>query len=167
MASDPRGLTHIDPDGNPRMVDVSEKPDTNRVAVAEGRVTLSAEALAAITTGRVRKGDVLLVAQLAGIQAAGRAADLIPLCHPLPIDGVEVAVEPRDGAIHVQATVRTRWRTGVEMEALAAVTGACLTVYDMCKAIDRGMRIEGVRLLEKRGGRSGAWRADDAPGRPR
>lgn len=157
---DPSGapaLTHIDPQGNPRMVDVSGKPDTERMAVAEGWVRLSPRALEAITTKRVKKGDVLMVAQLAGIQAAGRTADLIPLCHPLPIDGAQVVVEPRQGAIYVQATVRTRWRTGVEMEALTAVTGACLTVYDMVKAIDRGMRIEGVRLLEKRGGRSGHW----------
>ena len=150
-------LTHIDDAGNPRMVDVSGKPDTDRVAVAEGWVRLSAAALSAITEGRVRKGDVLLIAQLAGIQAAAKAADLIPLCHPLPLDGAQVSVEARAGAIHVQATVRTRWRTGVEMEALTAVTGACLTVYDMVKAIDRGMRIEGIRLLEKHGGRSGSW----------
>lgn len=156
----PPQLTHIRPDGTPRMVDVSGKPDTDRLAVAEGRVTMSPDALAAITTGRVKKGDVLLIAQLAGIQAAAKAADLIPLCHPLPIDGVEVEIDPEAGAIRVQATVRTRWRTGVEMEALAAVTGACLTIYDMVKAIDRGMRIEGVRLLEKRGGRSGRWVAE-------
>jgi cyclic pyranopterin monophosphate synthase len=160
MADSPE-LTHIDSDGNPRMVDVSGKPNTNRVATAEGWVHMGGDALAAITHRRVRKGDVLMVAQLAGIQAAGRAADIIPLCHPLPIDGVEVSVAAKDGAIYVHATVRTRWRTGVEMEALAAVSGACLTVYDMVKAIDRGMRIDGIRLLEKRGGRSGTWVSPD------
>ncbi|MEC8422974.1 MAG: cyclic pyranopterin monophosphate synthase MoaC [Myxococcota bacterium] len=155
-------LTHITPEGDARMVDVGGKPDTDRLAVAEGFVALSVEALSAITEQRVRKGDVLAIAQLAGIQAAKRTADLVPLCHPLPIDGVEVHVAPAGGRVRVEATVRTRWRTGVEMEALTAVSAACLTVYDMVKAIDRGMRIEGVRLLEKRGGRSGDWRADPA-----
>lgn len=154
-------LTHITEQGDARMVDVGGKPDTDRVAVAEGFVSLSAEALSAITEQRVKKGDVLAIAQLAGIQAAKRTADLVPLCHPLPIDGVDVHVEPVDGRVRVRATVRTRWRTGVEMEALTAVTAACLTVYDMVKAIDRGMRIDGVRLLEKAGGRSGHWGADD------
>ncbi len=156
--SDTPTLTHIDADGNPRMVDVSGKPDTERLAVAEGWVRLSPDALLAITERRTEKGDVLMIAQLAGIQAAGRTADLIPLCHPLPIDAVQVTVAPVDGAIRVEATVKTRWRTGVEMEALTAVSGACLTVYDMVKSIDRGMRIEGIRLLEKQGGRSGTWR---------
>jgi len=142
------------------MVHVGEKADTDRLAVAEGYVELSPGALSAITEQRVKKGDVLAIAQLAGIQAAKRTADLIPLCHPLPIDGVDVTVEPVDGRIRVQASVRTRWRTGVEMEALMAASAACLTVYDMVKAIDRGMCITGVRLLEKRGGRSGAWTAD-------
>lgn len=160
MSSDAT-LTHIDPDGNPQMVDVSGKPDTERTAVAEGWVRMSPSALEAITTGRTKKGDVLMVAQLAGIQAAGRTADLIPLCHPLPIDAVKVDVEAHEGAVYVRATVKTRWRTGVEMEALTAVSGACLTVYDMVKAIDRGMRIEGIRLLQKQGGRSGPWRAAD------
>ena len=155
-------LTHITPEGDARMVDVGDKPDTDRLAVAEGFVSLSADALAAITEQRVKKGDVLSIAQLAGIQAAKRTADLVPLCHPLPIDGVDVTVTPVEGRVRVEARVRTRWRTGVEMEALTAVSAACLTVYDMVKAIDRGMRIEGVRLLEKRGGRSGDWRADPA-----
>jgi cyclic pyranopterin phosphate synthase len=155
-------LTHITPEGDARMVDVGDKPDTDRLAVAEGYVTLSPAALSAITEQRVKKGDVLAIAQLAGIQAAKRTADLVPLCHPLPIDGVDVHVTPEAGRIRVEARVRTRWRTGVEMEALTAVSAACLTVYDMVKAIDRGMRIEGVRLLEKRGGRSGHWRADPA-----
>lgn len=155
-------LTHITPEGDARMVDVGDKPDTDRLAVAEGFVSLSPAALSAITEQRVKKGDVLAIAQLAGIQAAKRTADLVPLCHPLPIDGVDVWVAPEGGRVRVEARVRTRWRTGVEMEALTAVSAACLTVYDMVKAIDRGMRIEGVRLLEKRGGRSGDWRADPA-----
>lgn len=151
-------LTHIDDQGRPRMVDVSAKPDTDRLAVAEGRVVMSAEALVAITEGRIKKGDVLQIARLAGIQGAKRASEMIPLCHPLPIDGVEVDIEPdSETSVRITARVVTRWRTGVEMEALTAVTAAALTVYDMVKAIDRGMTIEGVRLLEKRGGRSGSW----------
>lgn len=154
-------LTHIDEQGRPRMVDVSQKADTDRLAVAEGRVLMSPAALSAITEQRVKKGDVLQIARLAGIQGAKRASEMIPLCHPLPIDGVEVdVVVDSDHSVRVVASVRTRWRTGVEMEALTAVSAAALTVYDMVKAIDRGMRIEGVRLLEKRGGRSGDWRAD-------
>ena len=156
-----KSLTHIDEQGRPRMVNVGEKPDTDRLAVAEGRVVMSPEALSAITEQRVKKGDVLQIARLAGIQGAKRTADLIPLCHPLPIDGVEVDVEPdTDHSVRIVARVTTRWRTGVEMEALTAVSAAALTVYDMVKAIDRGMRIEGVRLLEKRGGRSGDWCAE-------
>jgi cyclic pyranopterin phosphate synthase len=153
-------LTHIDEQGRPRMVDVSQKDDTDRLAVAEGRVVMSPAALSAITEQRVKKGDVLQIARLAGIQGAKRASEMIPLCHPLPIDGVEVDVmADSDHSVRIVASVRTRWRTGVEMEALTAVSAAALTVYDMVKAIDRGMRIEGVRLLEKRGGRSGDWRA--------
>jgi len=139
------------------MVDVGSKPLTNRVARAEGWVRMSPEALNAITEGRVHKGDVLRIAELAGIQGAKRTSDLIPLCHPLPIDAVEVAVTSVDGAIHIAATVAAHWRTGVEMEALAAVRAAALTVYDMTKAIDKTMIIDGVRLLEKKGGRSGDW----------
>ncbi len=165
------GLTHLDADGHPHMVDVGAKPDTDRVARAEGFVLLSAEAWRLVAEGGAAKGDVLAIARLAGIQGAKRTADLVPLCHPLPIDAVEVQVQalPAGDAatepsarwrIRVEATVRTRWRTGVEMEALTAVTAACLTVYDMVKAVDRGMRIEGVRLLEKKGGRSGHWVAD-------
>lgn len=158
----PDGLTHLDADGNPRMVDVAAKPNTDRRAVAEGYVFLSTVALETILAGGVKKGDVLQIARLAGIQGAKRTADLIPLCHPLPIDSVEVDVEalPEKGAIVVRAAVRTRWRTGVEMEALTAVSAATLTIYDMVKAIDRGMRIDGIRLLEKQGGRSGSWVAD-------
>ncbi len=156
-----RQLTHLDPDGNPHMVDVRGKPDTDRRAVAEGYVVLSAEALRLATERRAAKGDVLQIARLAGIQGAKRTAELIPLCHPLPIDAVAVDVAPEAGRVRIEATVRTRWRTGVEMEALTAVSAAALTVYDMLKAVDRGMRIEGVRLLEKEGGRSGSWRAAD------
>ena len=143
------------------MVDVGAKSLTDRCAVAEGWVRLSKEAFEAITDGRVKKGDVLSIAQLAGIQGAKRTADLIPLCHPLPIDGVEVALRPVGDRIHIRAEVKAHWRTGVEMEALTAVTAAALTVYDMVKAIDKGVQIEGIRLLEKRGGRSGTYRAAD------
>jgi len=152
-------LTHIDEEGHPQMVDVSAKPSTDRMARAEAWVRMSATALEAITTGRIKKGDVLGIAELAGIQGAKRTSDLIPLCHPLPLDAVSVRVTAVDGAIHVEATARAHWRTGVEMEALAAVSAAALTVYDMTKAIDRGIVIDGVRLLEKRGGRSGSWTA--------
>jgi cyclic pyranopterin phosphate synthase len=143
------------------MVDVGGKPSTQRRAVAEGYVHLSAEALQAITAGTVHKGNVLLIAQLAGIQGAKRTADLIPLCHPLPIDSVSVTLEPlpEDGMIRVEAAAQTCWRTGVEMEAITAVMTAALTVYDMVKSIDRSMSIGGVRLLEKHGGSSGSWSA--------
>ena len=156
-----KGLTHIDDEGRPSMVDVGAKPMTHRVARAEGWVRMSPEALAAITTGRVEKGDVLRIAELAGIHGAKRTADLIPLCHPLPVDAVSVKAEARDGAVRIVAEVSAHWRTGVEMEALSAVSAAALTVYDMTKAIDKGMTIEGVRLLEKRGGRSGDWTASN------
>lgn len=161
----PDGLTHLDADGHPHMVDVGDKVDTDRLAVAEGLVVLGEAAWRLAAEGGARKGDVLAVARLAGIQGAKRTAELVPLCHPLPIDAVEVELHalPADATgpwrIRVQATVRTRWRTGVEMEALTAVSAAALTVYDMLKAVDRGMRIDGIRLLEKRGGRSGTWLA--------
>ena len=143
------------------MVEVGEKQVTSREALATGRIRMSAAARAAITEQRIKKGDVLAVAQLAGIQAAKRTADLVPLCHPLPLTGVRLELEPEgEDAVVVRARVRTRWYTGVEMEALTAVSAALLTVYDMVKAIDRGMVIEGVRLLEKRGGRSGEWTAE-------
>ncbi len=151
-------LTHMDAEGNARMVDVGGKPITAREAVATGRIRMSPAARAAIVEQRVKKGDVLAVAQLAGIQAAKRTADLVPLCHPLPITAVEVQLEPEgDDTVVVRSTVRCSWTTGVEMEALTAASVALLTIYDMVKAIDRGMIIEGVRLLEKRGGRSGTW----------
>jgi len=153
-------LTHLDPDGNAHMVEVGAKPITARTAVATGRIRLGAEALAAVTERRAAKGDVLAVAQLAGIQGAKRTADLIPLCHPLPLSGVEVDCEVRGDEVVVTATARAHWRTGVEMEAMTAVSAALLTIYDMLKAVDRGMVLGGVRLLHKSGGRSGTWNAE-------
>jgi len=152
-------LTHLDESGAARMVDVGHKAATERVAVAEGRIRLSAEALAAIAEGATRKGDVLATARIAGIMAAKRTAELIPLCHPLPLSSVKVDLAFGDGWISVTAEARTTGQTGVEMEALTAASVALLTVYDMAKALDRSMVIEGVRLLEKRGGKSGDWRA--------
>lgn len=151
------GLTHIDAEGRARMVDVSDKADTDREAVAEGFVRLAPETLALALSGQARKGDVRAVAEIAGVMAAKRTSDLIPLCHPLDIAKAEVAVEAVDGRLRVTARVRTTGRTGVEMEALTAVSVACLTLYDMLKAADRGMVIEDVRLLAKSGGRSGDW----------
>jgi cyclic pyranopterin phosphate synthase len=156
-----RKLTHIAEDGSARMVDVSAKSETERVAMAEGRVRMKAATLALIRSGNAKKGDVLGVARIAGIMAAKRTHELIPLCHPLPISAVELDLVLDDDlpGVRVEATVTTIGRTGVEMEALAAACVACLTVYDMVKAADRGMIIESVRLLEKRGGSSGVWRA--------
>ncbi len=154
------GFTHLDESGRPRMVDVGDKPVTSRMAVAEGWVRMSASALDAVAKGQVKKGDVLRIAELAGVQGAKRASDLIPLCHPIPLDAVRVTVCAEADGVHIQAVARAHWRTGVEMEALAAVTAAALTVIDCAKSIDKGMRIEGVRLLEKRGGRSGEWSAE-------
>ncbi|MGD8278682.1 MAG: cyclic pyranopterin monophosphate synthase MoaC [Gemmatimonadota bacterium] len=159
-------LTHVDAAGRPAMVDVGAKPVTARVAVAEGRIRLSPEAFELLGRGGGAKGDPLVVARLAGIGAAKQTAALIPLCHTLPLDHVDVALEP-DAAlpgVQVKATVRVTGRTGVEMEALTAVSVALLTVYDMLKAVDRGMVIEGVRLLRKAGGRSGEWEAGPVRG---
>ncbi len=153
-------LTHLDAAGAARMVDVSAKAITVRAATAEGRITMLPATLAAIRDGLVKKGDVLSVARIAGIMAAKRTADLIPLCHPLPLSGVEIALDLEADGVRVTATARTTHTTGVEMEALTAVTVALLTIYDMAKAIDRGMAIGGVRLLAKSGGRSGDWTAD-------
>lgn len=155
-----RRLTHLDETGAARMVDVGGKDTTDRIAVAEGHIALSADALSAIADGANRKGDVLATARIAGIMAAKRTADLIPLCHPLPLSRVGIDLALGDGRITATATVGTSGRTGVEMEALTAVSVALLTIYDMAKAIDRGMTITGVRLLEKRGGKSGDWRAE-------
>ncbi|QDZ07221.1 cyclic pyranopterin monophosphate synthase MoaC [Sphingomonas panacisoli] len=152
-------LTHLDEAGAARMVDVSAKPDTPRRAVAEGRIAMSAEATAAIRDGAVAKGDVLAVARVAGIMAAKRTGDLIPLCHPLPITSVAVDLITDDIGVTATATVTTTGKTGVEMEAMTAVSVALLTIYDMAKAIDKGMTIGDVRLLEKSGGKSGYWTA--------
>jgi cyclic pyranopterin monophosphate synthase len=155
-------LSHLDSEGHARMVDVSAKAETVREATARGRVAMLPETLALIVEGRMPKGDVLAVARVAGIMGAKRTPDLVPLCHPLPISGVEVVLTPDHAspAIDIEATVRTTGRTGVEMEALTAVSIAALTVYDMCKAVERGMRIEGIRLVAKSGGKSGDFRAE-------
>jgi len=152
-------LTHFDGEGNAHMVDVSAKAVTDRVAVAEARVVMAAETLALVTEGRAKKGDVLGVARLAGIMAAKRTADLIPLCHPLPITRVAVDLTP-DAAlpgVRIEATVKTTGQTGVEMEALTAASVAALTVYDMLKAAEKSMRIEGLRVILKDGGKSGRY----------
>jgi cyclic pyranopterin monophosphate synthase len=141
-----------------RMIDVGAKPRTERVAVARGFIAMAPATLARVRRGDVEKGDVLAAARLAGVMAAKKTPDLVPLCHPIALSGVEVEATPGPGGIEVVATVRTVDRTGVEMEALAAVSGACLTVYDMLKRYERGMRIEAVELLEKAGGRSGHWK---------
>ena len=153
-------LTHFDAKGQAHMVDVSGKEATERRALAEGWVRMSPETLA-LATGGAAKGDVLGTARLAGIMGAKRTADLIPLCHPLPLDKVSLDLEPDPDlpGIRVRATAKTSGRTGVEMEALTAVSVACLTIYDMLKAAEKGMEIGGIRLLEKDGGKSGAWRA--------
>ena len=153
------GLTHLDAEGHARMVDVGGKAMTSRQATATGRITMSDEALAAIRDGLVKKGDVLAVARVAGIMAAKRTSDLIPLCHPLPLTRVVLDLVIEDDGIAATATCATDGKTGVEMEALTAVSVALLTVYDMAKALDRGMVIGGVRLLAKSGGKSGDWQA--------
>ncbi|CAN5312247.1 cyclic pyranopterin monophosphate synthase MoaC [soil metagenome] len=155
------GLSHIDAEGAARMVDVSAKGVTVREAVATGRITMTDAAVKAIADGLVKKGDVLAVARIAGIMAAKKTADLIPLCHPLPLSGVTVDLALDATGVTVSATARTAAQTGVEMEALTAVSVALLTVYDMAKAMDKGMTIGGIRLLSKTGGKSGDWRAPD------
>ena len=156
-------LSHTDDEGSARMVDVGEKPVTPREAVAEGRVVMSPEAFALVRDNAVAKGDVLAVARLAGIGGAKRTAELVPLCHTLPLDVVEVNAEADAGlpGVRITARVKATARTGVEMEALTAVSVACLTVYEMVKAVDRGMRIEGIRLLSKTGGVRGDWTAPE------
>lgn len=153
------GLTHLDAEGHARMVDVGDKAVTAREATATGRITMSDEALAAIRDGLVKKGDVLAVARVAGIMAAKRTSDLVPLCHPLPLTRVVLDLVIEGDGIAATATCATDGKTGVEMEALTAVSVALLTVYDMAKALDRGMVIDGVRLLAKSGGKSGDWQA--------
>jgi cyclic pyranopterin phosphate synthase len=155
-------LTHFDQEGRAIMVDVADKSETHRVAVASGTIHMLADTLARITSGQAAKGDVLGVARIAAIQATKRCAELIPLCHPLALTRVAVefaVLDSADAAIECQVTAETVGKTGVEMEALTGVSVGLLTIYDMCKAVDRGMRIDGVRLLEKQGGRSGHWRA--------
>ncbi len=154
-------LSHVDRAGRIAMVDVGAKPDTDREAVARGSIAIAPAALALIRRGAVKKGDPLQAARLAGIMAAKRTADLIPLCHPLPLSGIDVTLEETATGYDIEARVRTRAQTGVEMEALTAVTVAALTIYDMVKAADRTMVISDVRLVEKRGGRSGVYRRSD------
>ena len=154
------GLTHIAASGEAHMVDVSDKAATVRTAVARGEIAMSDEARIAILEGNSAKGDVLATARIAGVMAAKRTADLIPLCHPLALSKVTVEIETRDNGFGVTATVRNTGQTGVEMEALTAASVACLTIYDMAKALDRSMVIGAIRVVEKSGGRSGDWRAE-------
>jgi cyclic pyranopterin phosphate synthase len=168
MPSSPRHtLSHVDTTGTVRMVDVSGKEVTAREAVAGGRITMSREAIRQIRAGAIKKGDPLQAARLAGIMAAKRTAELIPLCHPLPLTFVDVTLTARANGYDLEGRVRTSAQTGVEMEALTAVSVAALTIYDMVKAVDKAMVIEGVRLLEKRGGRSGEYRATPRTREPR
>ncbi|MEO8539723.1 MAG: cyclic pyranopterin monophosphate synthase MoaC [bacterium] len=163
MATDEHsgGLSHLDASGAARMVDVSAKAETARTATAEAIVRMKPETLALIQQGGMPKGDVIATARIAGIMAAKRTPDLIPLCHPLPITGVVLELVPQGAdSLVIRATVKTTGKTGVEMEALTAASVAALTVYDMCKAVEKGMRIESVRLLEKHGGKSGDWLAE-------
>ena len=156
-------LTHIDASGTATMVDVGDKPETLREARAEAWVRMAAETLHLIESGGHKKGDVIAVARVAGIQAAKRCAELIPLCHPLLLSGIDVDItlDTDSNRVHITTACRLKGQTGVEMEALTAASVAALTIYDMCKAVDRGMVIEGVRLLHKSGGRSGEWNAGD------
>jgi len=158
------GLTHFDDAGAAHMVDVGAKPETERVAIASGVVTMELETANAVRAGTIGKGDVLGVARIAAIQAAKRTSDIIPLCHPLRLTGVDVDLRVANNAVYIMATVRAFDRSGVEMEALAAVSAAALTIYDMCKAIDRAIVISEIRLDEKRGGKSGTWQRE-TPGR--
>jgi cyclic pyranopterin phosphate synthase len=155
-------LTHIDAHGTARMVDVGDKPETAREARAEAWVRMSETTLALIESGGHKKGDVIAVARIAGIQAAKRCAELIPMCHPLMLTGIDVDIvlDEAGSRAHITTTCRLTGSTGVEMEALTAAAVAALTIYDMCKAVDRGITIEGIRLLHKSGGRSGEWHAD-------
>ncbi|MBS0001865.1 MAG: cyclic pyranopterin monophosphate synthase MoaC [Thioalkalivibrio sp.] len=157
-------LTHFDASGSAHMVDVGAKPVSHRVAVAEGRIRMHPDTAARIRAGDHRKGDVLGIARVAGIMGAKRTGDLIPLCHPIGLTRVALELETREDHVRARASCEVQGQTGVEMEALTAVSVALLTIYDMCKAVDRGMRIEDVRLLEKHGGRSGSWTAEAETG---
>ena len=159
-------LTHFNADGRARMVDVSDKSETSRVAVARGTIAMKPETMERIRAGQIKKGDVLAVADVAAVMAAKRTPDLIPMCHPIQLSGVEVAFEQEgivnnEALLGVTVSAKCSGQTGVEMEALTAVSGALLTVYDMCKAIDRGMRIFDIKLLEKKGGKSGHWKREE------
>lgn len=159
-------LTHLDSQGRARMVDVGAKEISERVCTARAAVRMAPATLSAITSGATPKGDVFATARLAGIQAAKRTGEWIPLAHPMPLDAVEVVLtpDPANSCVQVEATVRAHWRTGVEMEAMVAVSAAGLTIYDMCKALDRGMSVECVRLVRKSGGKSGIWERPGEPG---
>ena len=157
QTAEPTGLTHLDEQGNARMVDVGAKPATERVAVARAEVVLSSATLALVREGRAAKGDVLAVARIAGIMAAKKTPDLIPLCHPIMLSSVEVEFDLTDGGITISATTRTTGATGVEMEAMTAASVAALTIYDMVKGVERGVTITGLRLMKKSGGKSGTW----------
>ena len=157
-----RKLSHVDRRGRVRMVDVGDKPETDREAVASAEIRVSKAALAAVRSGAVKKGDPLQIARIAGIQAAKRTSDMIPLCHPLALSHVDIDIQPRPWGYALRSMVRTKGRTGVEMEALTAVAVAALTIYDMLKAVDRGMTIGTIAVLEKRGGRSGVYRRKKA-----
>jgi cyclic pyranopterin phosphate synthase len=161
-------LSHVDERGRAQMVGVGDKPVTDRVCIARGEVRMAAETLACIAEGRIPKGDVLLTARLAGIQAAKRTDEWIPLCHPLPLDGVEIKLtpDPSETRVLIEARVEAHARTGVEMEALVAVSAAGLTIYDMCKAIDRAISIGGIELVSKSGGKSGVWTRPGEPTAP-
>jgi cyclic pyranopterin phosphate synthase len=160
-ASDQK-LSHIDDAGRARMVDVSAKDETKREATAKGRIVMQSATLKLLLKGEIAKGNVLTTAQIAGVMAAKKTHELIPMCHPLLLTGIDVDLTPDEAAsaVEITATVRTTGKTGVEMEALTAVSVSGLTVYDMCKAVDRGMRVEAVRLVEKSGGKSGDYRAE-------
>jgi cyclic pyranopterin phosphate synthase len=160
-------LSHIGRKGEARMVDVSAKDSTDRIAIAEGRVVMKKSTLDLVRKGNAKKGDVLGTARLAGIMAAKRTHELIPLCHPLALSKVAIDIAPDRAGFVVRAIVKVKGPTGVEMEALTAVSVACLTIYDMVKAVERGMRIEGIHLIEKRGGKSGHYRASDPTKRAR
>ncbi len=156
-------LSHFTPSGEAHMVDVSGKAVTHRIAVAAGRIDMQADTLALIMEGRHAKGDVLGIARVAGIMASKKTAELVPLCHPLPLTRVEIDLQPKaeENCVHCLATVETEGKTGVEMEALTAVQITLLTIYDMCKAVDKGMQMQAIRLLSKSGGKSGDWQRQD------